>query len=261
MIIKDKLREKYNLYKNRFFVKKLMRIEIETTSICNLKCPYCPNSNVGRPHGLMDENTFNSALDSLARNKFSGHIAPHFYGEPLMDKRLVGFIISIRKMLPNAFIELFTNGILLTVEKYLELKDAGVNYFVITRHTEDSGEHISKVINEVKNKYPQKYNISYRDFFTEYNHQQYSVFSNRGGAIDIPVERKKYCYAVNQATIDYQGNMVLCCNDYSSTIKFGNIKENDLYEIWRHKKYIQIRKEIMNGNFLYEICKKCSNQQ
>ena len=66
-------------------------VEIETISTCNRKCVYCPNHSYERPAGLMEEAVFYKLIDELADIGFSGTLSPHFYGEPMLDKRLEKF--------------------------------------------------------------------------------------------------------------------------------------------------------------------------
>jgi hypothetical protein len=62
-------------------------------------------------------------------------------------------------------------------------------------------------------------------------------------------------------TFDYLGNAVLCCNDYNSSVVFGNIKDKDTHEIWHDKTYVKIRNMIGNGFWPYDICKVCAGQK
>ena len=100
-------------------------VEIETTTVCNRTCSYCPNSAIKRPAGNMDEALFRSIIDSLKEMDFSGRVSPHFYGEPLVDRRILKFIAYTREKLPKAFIKLFTNGDLLTYDLFLKLLESG----------------------------------------------------------------------------------------------------------------------------------------
>src|SRR6185369_4543838 len=97
----------------------LANVFIETTSICNLRCPYCPNSTVGRDQEFMEEATFYRIIDSLKEydGNYTGLIAPHFYGEPLIDNRLETFVSYIRKVHPHSNIIIYTNGELLSIAR------------------------------------------------------------------------------------------------------------------------------------------------
>lgn len=244
------------IYKNKLKKNNIFNsVEIETTTICNRKCDYCPNSNIGRPAGYMNEKLFCKIIDELSTLGYSGRISPHFYGEPLMDKRIVRFIRYMREKLPKAYIKLFTNGDLLTYDLFNELSDAGVNVFRIAQHSEKPSETLvdtlSKLDKDVKTK-----KIEYIIY---YNNN--SKLMNRGGLINIEKHnliKKMYCELASGITIDYLGNCVLCCNDYHSRYAFGNLENESIIEVWNKNEYKIIRSKIECGIWPYEICRVCA---
>ena len=68
-------------------------IEFETLSYCNRKCDYCPNATWERfganEHFFMAEEVFQTLIKQLKDLGFKGQIAPHLYGEPMSDPRLL----------------------------------------------------------------------------------------------------------------------------------------------------------------------------
>jgi radical SAM protein with 4Fe4S-binding SPASM domain len=54
------------------------------------------------------------------------------------------------------------------------------------------------------------------------------------------------------------GDVILCCNDYSRKVILGNVKESSIKEIWNNKEYKMIR-ELIYKNKFSEIpaCRKC----
>ena len=85
--------------------------------------------------------------------------------------------------------------------------------------------------------------------------------SNRGGEMNIenPLDfSKPVCtYPQGEVNIDYLGNIVLCSNDYHSSIVFGNLNDENLLDVWDSPHYKKIRKEIRKGIFNLPICQKC----
>jgi MoaA/NifB/PqqE/SkfB family radical SAM enzyme len=235
-------------------------VEIETTTICNRKCVYCPNSKISRPQTSMDKATFKKIIDSLAEIGFSGRISPHFYGEPLMDERLPELIKYTRGKLPKAHIKLFSNGDLLTVEKYKELCDTGINVFRVSQHSLMPSNIIKETLKYAEENKGAK--IEYLNYYSEYFEykNKNNILMNRGGLINIQARHKSTCFFVNQLTFDYAGNAVLCCNDYLSSVRFGNIKTSSVKDIWYDINYVKARRNIINGKWVFEICKKCSNE-
>lgn len=258
MTLRDFVRKQHLLYTTRNNL--LDAVEIETTTICNRKCIYCPNSKISRPQTSMEEAIFKKIIDSLAEIGFSGRISPHFYGEPLMDERLPELIKYTRGKLPKAHIKLFTNGDLLTVGKYKELCDTGINVFRVSQHSLIPSKIIKETLKYAKENKGAK--IEYVNYYSEYyeNKNKNNILMNRGGLINIQTEHKSTCFFVNQLTFDYAGNAVLCCNDYLSSVKFGNIQTSSVRDIWCDTNYVKARRNIMGGRWVFDICKKCSTE-
>ena len=86
--------------KHLWFPGIFQAVQIETTTICNRKCPYCPNYSVGRPQCLMEESVFLKIIAALKEISFKGTIVFSGFGEPVSDDRLTQFVSHIKKMLP-----------------------------------------------------------------------------------------------------------------------------------------------------------------
>ena len=55
------------------------------------------------------------------------------------------------------------------------------------------------------------------------------------------------------------GDVILCCNDYSRRTILGNVKNNSIKEIWNSQKYQSIREAIFNKDFeKIPECRSCS---
>ncbi|KYK31996.1 MAG: hypothetical protein AYK22_00100 [Thermoplasmatales archaeon SG8-52-3] len=55
------------------------------------------------------------------------------------------------------------------------------------------------------------------------------------------------------------GDVILCCNDYSKRIILGNVKDSSIKEIWRSEKYQNIRKLIHSKRFdKIPVCAECT---
>lgn len=229
-------------------------VEIETVSICNRKCAYCPNYSIQRPAGYMEEDLFYKIIDELAGIKFSGRFSPHFYGEPLLDKRIVTFITYTRNKLPNAFIKLFTNGDFLTYELFLKLLNAGVDVFRIAQHDEQPSATMMNTLQKMDKRTMDKH-VEYIKYF-----DNDTLLMNRGGLIEVKHDVKmKYCDYVSGITIDYEGNMLLCCQDYMSKYKFGNLKTERIMAVWNKDNYKSLRDKIKCGIWSLDICKTCNS--
>lgn len=228
-------------------------IEIETLTQCNRKCYYCPNAKYDRGDHYMDSELYKKIIDELSSIGYNGRVSPHFYGEPLLDSRLLELMEYTRQKLPQAYIVIYTNGDYLTKEMFDLLISKGVDCFLITQHIGVISETLKKTLDSLTPDLKKKITLQ---VFNED-----TTLSNRGGLVEpVKTERMEKCtFPATSMIVDYQGNVVLCCNDYFSRIKFGNLKTEKLIGIWKKKHYAQLRREISSGKFNLDICKKCTN--
>lgn len=228
-------------------------VEVETSSICNRKCAYCPNSSYQRVQSHLMDAFFYKIINELSEIDFSGRLSPHFYGEPLLDIRLTEFMAYARKRLPKAYIQLFTNGDFLTYKLFQELLEAGVDSFRIAQHSESPSEILTATLRMLDDE-TRTSRIEVINFFASKQ-----PLMNRGGLIEIETNQKwKHCDYVSGLTIDYEGNLLLCCQDYLSKYKFGNIATERLQDIWDKAKYKLLRDKIQCGIWPLDICKECN---
>ena len=241
---------KYRLNYGREFTDL---IHIGTTTYCNLRCKNCPHSiydyGLKKNEIKMDEEVFKKLIDDLAKIKYSGEIAFCFFNEPFADDRFFKFISYIKERLSKLKgIPVYTNGFLLTLDMYKKAIAAGVSEFTISEY-----ETIPKALPEIL-KYDQEHgkHITFRKF-------DKSIMENVGGELKEGniLEKARCTYPDNPIMINPKGEVVLCCNDYHSSIVWGNIKNETLFDIFNKPEFKKFRKDIKNGKFDLEICKKC----
>lgn len=232
-------------------------LNIEINTSCNRRCDYCPNSlhdrSLPENEKLMPESLFKKIIDELAEIGFSGRISPHHYGEPLLDHRLIDFIVYARDKLPKAKIILVTNGDYLALELYCRLVESGVNGFHITQHGAHMSANISELFRYLKRNPGWKARIDYLKY------TERTPLYNRGGEVSPQVlNLNPRCKSArNAVVIDFAGNVILCSNDYHSSVKFGNLNKDSLIEIWNSNNYSLLRKQLLKGIYGLDICKRC----
>jgi len=232
-------------------------INIEINTDCNRACKYCPNSNHSRSkkenRKLMDEHIFKKIINELSDLRWSGRISPQFYGEPLLDKRIFSLMGYAHLKLPKARLLLISNGDYLDIKTYKKLKDSGVSKFLITQHGKTVSPAMRELLKYLKQNSKEMDSVSYS------KRDDSIPMYNRGGLVNPKiVDYYPRCrLSKNPVVIDYDGNVILCCNDYHSSIKFGNVRNKTLLEIWNCFEYRNIRRELQKGIYSLPICKKC----
>jgi radical SAM protein with 4Fe4S-binding SPASM domain len=236
-------------------------VEIETINRCNGTCSFCPvNKNIDpRPLAKMSENTFKKIIDNLVKLNFNGPISYYSNNESLIDNRIVEFIKYGVSKLPNCRHQIFTNGTLLSEEKFLELIDSGLSYLAINNYNDRLKMHpnIKKIYDKYKNEnFSMVCQISLRF--------QNQVLSNRGGNSSNKAKLKKAInarcyYPFSQLIIRADSGVSLCCNDALGKITLGNVEEQSLEDIWFGDKHTSILKSIReNMRNEIEVCKMCN---
>lgn len=221
-------------------------VEIEVNSRCNRKCGYCPVSMSSPPTvpEFISDRLFDKILVELSQAGFSGRISYHFYNEPLLHPNLEGLINKSKVNIPMAYQVLYTNGTLLTEERYYSLKDAGIDQFRVTKHDyipiPDRPDQIVL-------------------FPTDH------IFCNRGGTLfKLEEPLCTPCFAPSEIiVITITGDVLLCCNDFNRSCVIGNVSKRSLEEIWFSEAFYQARNVLEKGNrnATFDICKHCDNQE
>ncbi len=105
-----------------------LRVSVETTNHCNLRCPYCPREESGRGFGNMELATFDSLVAQCADKDVV--FAPQGFGEPFADARF-GALVRRAKDAGVRYLDVVTNGTLLTEENCRALVEPPVALITI----------------------------------------------------------------------------------------------------------------------------------
>lgn len=109
---------------------------IQTTSLCNASCIFCPYKNI---RDLFSTETMNMELykkiiDECGNYKKVERIILYMNNEPLMDLRLAERIDYAKEKMPWISVHILTNGLLLTDEIAKRLIDSKLDWIGISFH-------------------------------------------------------------------------------------------------------------------------------
>ncbi len=262
-------------------------IEIETSSLCNRRCKWCPNYVV---HGrskqqLMPWSFFSKALYSLSSCNYDGWLAFHNYNEPLANPRIFEELRFARAVLNNAKIAIYTNGDYLSSDKFnrlvsLKIKQVRVTIYPIEKNMgQYSHENLWRWIN--KRSFLKIFEwdeelvrqgaalICNGDFEIILISPCIDNYYDRGGIIPfLSIEKRtKPCFLTsNSLSIDYMGQIKMCCNVVSNYDKhqqyiLGNTQDNDILEVWNSNSFNIIRSCHKNSDWSNtDICRYCRQE-
>ncbi|MBR0091978.1 MAG: radical SAM protein, partial [Lachnospiraceae bacterium] len=134
-------------------------VNIETINRCNSTCEFC-SANIHaecRPFQQMTDELYHSIIDQLSDWGYKGHLTLYGNNEPWLDKRIIELHKYAREKLPDSFIFMSTNGLLLNVEKLDAIKPY-INQLIINNYALEYKLHpgVKKVYDHVK-AHPEEY--------------------------------------------------------------------------------------------------------
>jgi hypothetical protein len=111
-------------------------IEIETSSQCNRRCSYCPNSLFDRitSNGFMDMGVYEKMITDLTEIDYDGEIKFVGNNEFFMHKQNRAYVEMAHSKLPKARLSLFSNGDYITRDDLEWAARHGVTMLYITLH-------------------------------------------------------------------------------------------------------------------------------
>ena len=150
---RSKAQKKYvDYFMNGAEVPQPNVVNIETINRCNSTCEFC-TANVNaekRPLRKIDDSLYYSIIDQLADWGYKGHLTLYGNNEPWLDTRIVEFHKYAREKLPDSYIFMSTNGLLLNVEKLLQIKPY-INQLIINNYALEMKLH--KGVQEIYDRY------------------------------------------------------------------------------------------------------------
>lgn len=238
-------------------------IEIETLNRCNNVCSFCPvNKNDDtRAFRKMDEALFREIIKKLQMVNYQGSIGIYSNNEPFLDERICDFARIAKERMPQNHLYLYTNGILLTVEKFKEIMQ------YLDRMYIDNYNDALKLIKPVKIIYDfAKNDVQYKDKVRIRLRKLNDVLFTRGGQapnrITDRIEPLRFgcLLPFRQMVVRPDGKVSLCCNDALGKMTMGDLNTESIEEIWNSDQYSSIRCALTKGREgVTALCTNCDS--
>jgi len=273
-----------------------LHLDIETTNVCNLKCPMCPRTIMIEKkefstQGYMSDEDYKNIIDQAVQNGVKS-IKLNYLGEPLLHPSVVW---QVRYAKEQGILDVLmnTNGDLLDEKMSKELLDAGLDKLFVSfdsispdiYEVQRKGTSLGKVIDNVykfallRNQYYPNTHI--RLSMVMYKTPEYLaqfeglkvMWKNLVDAVGYGFYTERdadksgkypkvdgfYCEQLFQRMfLKYNGNVTVCCVDDKDEYIVGKWREESLKDIWQGKKYKAIRDTHLKGNYCdINMCAKC----
>ena len=241
-------------------------VEISESGTCNRKCSFCPRSapDFKDVKEFITNELAKKIAKELSELNYEGLVLFSGFVEPLLDKNIFNIIKIFRDLLPNARIEIVTNGDVLNVKRANKLFNSGLSKLLISIYDgKKEADEMEKMLLDGgidKNKFiiRHRYLTEDKDFGI--------TLSNRSGMMKnaeykIPSLKsplKLSCFYPHYTFfIDYKGEVLMCSHDWGKKYIVGNVKREKIIDIWLNKKYQSARDRLQKGDRAFEPCDVC----
>jgi radical SAM protein with 4Fe4S-binding SPASM domain len=251
----------YSLRENQYIYSspcEFKVVEVNPVESCTRRCSFCPRSDSSKYPNRRDRISKDTCINlakQLRDLRFDNRLGFVGFGEPLMHSNLEECISVIRKYIPTMkWLEINTNGDLLSRARIKSLYESGCNLITVSMYDQD----ISDKIESLKEDIPIQ--ITYRHHYDSLNNYNLNLVNRKDIAFEnIPLNLKTPCYIpFYSLMIDWNGDVLPCANDWSRTVKFGNINKDTITDILIGKVSMEFKKSLSSGVRTQAPCSKCN---
>lgn len=266
-------------------------VKVEMTEGCNLRCGMCGIQGIrekaGGPYSFMPVEMAQQIAVKMATAGWRSKIEFTLRGEPLMNPNAAAIVAAFRKELPRQHIMITSNAIPLLrggVHKNVgELFEAGLNILAL-----DAYRNSAKAIEQVRQinsipihdynesgegrspykrvKAKEQFIVIIQDFETAVmgGAKVGTKIGNNHCGAGMPYTAaplaKRCARPFRELTVRWDGNVMLCCNDWRGVYKCGNISDYEtIDELWNNAAFLAARKKLYHRDRDFGACKGCDN--
>jgi radical SAM protein with 4Fe4S-binding SPASM domain len=272
-----------------------VRLWVEATSVCNLRCIMCPNQDLGKEEkGFMGFDLFQKIIDEARFFVFDVNLIHR--GEGLLHP---DFLKLVRYAHETGLKTKFhTNATLLSEEKSVGLIEAGLDQISFSfdgydkktyesiRVNADFEKTTANIVGFLETKRRLKSRRPYailelinfpelskpadtslkKEFLRRFqglplNRVEIKEIHNWAGETGEARRAKKYspCTFLWQAlVIFWDGSVLPCTQDFHGYYSLGNVRETSLSQVWNNEKMVRLRTKVLNGDISdLETCSQC----
>lgn len=277
--------------------KRPPMVDIGTTNYCNANCIMCPHSQL-KEMGTMELKQYKKIINDCADFGVKA-VTLSFFGEPLLDETLIEKIKYAKSK--GMSVSFYTNASLLSKIWANYLLKSGLDSITISfdSNNKETYEKIRRGLKfdavrknilgliKLRNKKHSdlKINLVFveleenkdevKDYYKNWEKKVDSVniINMRNWADELKKKGTKESFHYRnekrfpcallwqKMVVDWNSNVVLCCDDYTNEVVLGNLKNQTVKEIWQGDKLKKIRKCHVNGEFYkLPLCRNCNKK-
>lgn len=274
-----------------------LNIAVEPSNYCNLNCIMCANDKLTRKRGVMDIRLYKKIIDEIANENPYTRLWLDFYGEPLLQKFKLFYMIdyAVKSGLKN--ISLNTNAMLLDEEMAEMLLDSQINFISIDcdgysaevyekirvqGNRDQVYRNIDYFLKRKRERKIEKPIIEVKIMEMEENrdeiNQVISYWRDKGawtcmrrliswgGKYDNKSEVNDNQYRIACGSgigilpITWDGTAVNCVMDCNADYPCGDVNTTSIKEIWQKRNEFLVKNQMAHKwDCLPEICHNCTD--
>lgn len=241
-------------------------IDLSVTDLCNRSfghpnaCVFCPRADpqVYPNQALhMPLSLARKMADELHGLNYEGAVVLCGFGEPLLHPEIVDLVAAFGRH--KLHLEIVTNGDRLKPHVIEALSAAGTSFFTVSMY---DGSHqvetLTKAFEEAECK-----DFILRDRWHGPELDYGLKLTNRAGTVKVGnqplAEGDAECfYPSYSLAIDWNGDALLCVQDWHKRVKFGNAALQSLLEIWNSTAIHKRRMRLIKGRRIESPCRDCN---
>lgn len=273
-----------------FWRDRKYRVQIETTSFCNARCVFCPNTSLKRRKNIMSDTVFAKIMERVKQEKLNvSTFILHLNGEPFTDPNLFGRIKQLKSEFPDSRIRFTTNFSLADEEVVEQILDSGLDEIVCSLNSVNAetyrkimGLPYEKTIDNIENLLRRKetrnssLDITLSIVATEDNAEEVEAFKSRWNGVKVRVmklgqwvdkevpqnvynhSREGVCPApYTTIHILSNGDYAFCSFDAEGIVGC-NVMDTSIKDAWTAKIFREARQWHLKHGRTNKECANCS---
>lgn len=277
-----------------------LNLIVEVGNHCNLNCTTCLNDKLTRSRGFMDIFLYKKIVDEAAAVNPYTRLWLDFYGEPLLVRWKLYYMIDYAKKCGMKNICINTNGTLINQEMAEMLLDSGIDFISIDcdgwskevyesiRVGADRDKfyaNIEFLLNRKRERKLERPIIELKAMEMDENKveiPQILKFGREHGAwtttrrliswggqvreiaesMAHPQERYACGPGIGICAITWDGEVVQCVMDVDGKVSYGNVKNESIAAIWQRRNEDMVKPQLAHDwTALPELCRHCEDWQ
>jgi len=134
--------------------------------------------------------------------------------------------------------------------------------FLVMKHNEHEIEEIKQLSKEleVDNLELKSVQIYSKEDIEKYlpTNPKYRRYKINGDNFELKFGIKNKCRRIwTNAVVNWDGEVAICCFDKDGDFKVGNVMNTKLTQLWKNKKIMKVRNQILEDRKQIPICRNC----